>query len=169
MEDLDLGSEEKPKARGGGVFIALIVGVALGVAGTILLPRYLGDSLPGVLRGSQETVTGPVLGKQTEQDRLLLTVRADQGAVLATFRARVAEIDLLVAVGDTVTLGVSRYEPFVENPEFLGIRKAIEEPGTPPERASPESADSVSATEAGPTDGMDAAGGEPDAPADTLN
>jgi hypothetical protein len=35
----------------------------------------------------------------------------------------VAEIDLLVAVGDTVTLGVSRYEPFVEDPSFRGVRK----------------------------------------------
>ena len=136
MEDLGLGNEEQPKARGGGLFLMLLLGLTLGVAGTILLPRYLGDSLP-MLRGGSETIQGPVLGKRSEEDRLLLTVQAEQGAVLATFRERIAEIDLLVDVGDTVSLGVARYEPFVEDPDFLGIRKAVGEPSSKPAAAEP--------------------------------
>jgi hypothetical protein len=77
---------------------------------------------------------GPVLGKRLEEGRLLLTVDALQGAVLATFSERVAEIDLLVDVGDTITLGVTGYEPFIDDPAFRGVRKAAQTPaaGRPP-------------------------------------
>jgi hypothetical protein len=61
---------------------------------------------------------GPVLGKRLEEGRLLLTVDALQGAV----------IDLLVDVGDTITLGVTGYEPFVDEPAFRGVRKATQTP-----------------------------------------
>jgi hypothetical protein len=171
MEDLDLGLEEQPKVKGGGLFITLLVGVTLGVTGTILVPRYLGDYLPGMLRGSEETLEGPVLGKRTEEGRLLLTVQANQGAVLATFRDRVPEIDLLVGVGDTVTLGVARYEPFVEDPDFLGIRKAVPGAALSPE---PGASESEAADDGGDSD----ADGSPlslprvdeeEAPADTLD
>jgi hypothetical protein len=49
--------------------------------------------------------------------------------VLATFKQRVPEIDLLVDTGDHVTLGITSYEPFVEDPKILGVKKA--KPGMP--------------------------------------
>ncbi|UCG76548.1 MAG: hypothetical protein JSV95_04440 [Gemmatimonadota bacterium] len=153
MDDLDLGLEGSPKkAKGGRGLIVFLVGLVIGVAGTLLLPRYLGPYLPTGMGGGGETLEGPVLGKRQEDGRLLLTVQAAQGAVLATFRERVPEIDLLVDVGDTVSLGVSRYEPFVDDPAFRGIRKAVKdlpaasrpdagiEGARPGEAASPESA-----------------------------
>lgn len=118
---LELDEVTAPKKRAG--LLLFLLGLLLGIAGALLAPRYLGDYLPGGLRGRNETIEGPVLGKRLEENRLLLTVQGQQGAVLATFRKQVAEIDLLVAVGDTVTLGVSRYEPFVEDPSFRGVRK----------------------------------------------
>lgn len=118
---LDLDEVTAPKRRAG--LLLFLLGLLLGIAGALVAPRYLGDYLPGGLRGRNETIEGPVLGKRLEENRLLLTVQGQQGAVLATFRKQVAEIDLLVAVGDTVTLGVSRYEPFVEDPSFRGVRK----------------------------------------------
>jgi hypothetical protein len=40
MDDLDLGLEERPKkAKGGPAFIAFLIGIAIGVTGTILAPR----------------------------------------------------------------------------------------------------------------------------------
>ena len=117
----DLDEVTAPKKRAG--LLLFLLGLLLGIAGALLAPRYLGDYLPGGLRGHNETIEGPVLGKRLEENRLLLTVQGQQGAVLATFRKQVAEIDLLVGVGDTVTLGVSRYEPFVEDPSFRGVRK----------------------------------------------
>jgi hypothetical protein len=118
---LDLDEVTAPKRRSG--LLLFLLGLLLGIAGALLAPRYLGDYLPDGLRGRRETIEGPVLGKRLEENRLLLTVQGQQGAVLATFRKQVAEIDLLVGVGDTVTLGVSRYEPFVEDPSFRGVRK----------------------------------------------
>ncbi len=118
---LDLDEVTAPKRRSG--LLLFLLGLLLGIAGALLGPRYLGDYLPDGLRGRKETIEGPVLGKRLEENRLLLTVLGQQGAVLATFRKQVAEIDLLVGVGDTVTLGVSRYQPFVEDPSFRGVRK----------------------------------------------
>jgi len=129
MDDIDLGLEDRPKkAKGGAAFIAFLIGVAIGVTGTLLVPRYLGSYLPAGLGGGGETLEGPVLGKRQEEGRLLLTVDAQQGAALATFSERVAEIDLLVDVGDTITLGVTGYEPFIDDPAFRGVRKATQTP-----------------------------------------
>jgi hypothetical protein len=63
---------------------------------------------------------------ELDGDRLLLTVHAEPGAFIASFTERVAEISMLVDVGDTVTLAVPDYDPFIENPDFEGVRK-----GTP--------------------------------------
>ena len=65
-----------------------------------------------------------MVAKRLENDRLLLTVESEDGAVLATFKQRVPEIDLLVDTGDHVTLGITSYEPFVEDPKILGVKKA---------------------------------------------
>ena len=152
MEDLELGLEERPKkVKGGLAFIVFLIGIAIGVTGG-------------------ETLEGPVLGKREEEGRLLLTVDALQGAVLATFSERVAEINLLVDVGDTITLGVTGYEPFIDDPLFRGVRKATQtaaaaqpratEPGAMIEGAAegvPATADSAAAVE-GSGDQEEAAG-----------
>ena len=174
MDDLDLGLEERPaKVKGGLSFIVFLVGVAIGVTGTLLVPRYLGPYLPAGWGRSGETIEGPVLSKRQENGRLLLTVQAEQGAALATFSERVAEIDLLVNVGDTVTLGVAAYEPFIDDPAFRGIRKAnAESTAQPPAGAiSGEPVEPASTTEAGAAGAdsvlMDEDTGE--APGDTAN
>lgn len=105
----------------------LLAGVALGVAATFLVPRYVAPHLPAPFRAGELQVRGVVLAEQQEEDRLLLTVETDQGAVLATFRRQVSEIGLLVDVGDTVTLGIREYRPFVQDPTLMGVYK-----GRPP-------------------------------------
>ncbi|HKK28562.1 MAG TPA: hypothetical protein VKB18_10800 [Gemmatimonadota bacterium] len=101
----------------------LVAGIVLGIAGTIFLPDLVRPHLPAALRGSGTRVRGLVVEKGRDGDKLLLTVDTPDGALLATFRRRVPEIELLVARGDSVTLGVSAYRPFVEGPELLGVRK----------------------------------------------
>jgi hypothetical protein len=106
------------------VFFILLVGIALGVVGTIFAPDVAGPYLPEAFRGKKAaTIDGEVVRKLREGDRLLLTAHTSQGSVLATFKKKVAEIDLLVQQGDTITLGLSRYEPFVDEPVIERVRK----------------------------------------------
>lgn len=105
------------------IVLSFVLGLALGIAGTIAGPRLAGPYLPEWIRGKTERIEGTVVRKQREKDRLLLTVQSPQGAILATFTRRVAEVDLLVDREDTVTLSVARYEPFVEDPVITRVRK----------------------------------------------
>ena len=105
-------------------FLILLVGIALGVGGTIFAPDVADPYLPDSFRVKKaDTVDGEVVQKLREGERLRLTVQTTQGSVLATFKKKVAEIDLLVQQGDAVTLTLSRYEPFVEDPAIERVRK----------------------------------------------
>ena len=106
------------------IVLTLLAGIALGVVGTIFAPDVAGPYLPEAFRVKKaETVDGEVVRKLREGERLLLTVQTSQGSVLATFKKKVAEIDLLVQQGDTITLALGRYEPFVEDPAIERVRK----------------------------------------------
>lgn len=120
MDELESAPARK-SGRGG--FVMLVVGIALGVAGTMLLPRYLEPLLPESIRAGGEQVDGEVLALGRDGDKLLITVDTPKGAVLATFTSRVAEVELLVRVGDTLTLAMDRYDPFVSDPAIAAVRK----------------------------------------------
>jgi hypothetical protein len=132
LDDDDAGSGGSGRrSRGGGGsgrgrrrrWPWLVSGLVLGVLGTIFVPGLLRPYLPAALRGRATRVEGLVVEKGKEGSRLLLTVDTKQGAMLATFDKKVPEIDLLVARGDSVTLGVQTYRPFVQEPDLLGVRK----------------------------------------------
>lgn len=97
----------------------LVIGVALGLVG----PDLIAPHLPDTLRSDRLRIGGEVLKKRTDAERLLLTVETDSGAMLATFRRRISAIDLLVEPGDSITLVLERYRPFVEDPGLQGVRK----------------------------------------------
>lgn len=145
------GSGGGAGSRKGGArrWLWLLIGAALGVAGTIFLPDLLRPHLPPALRLGEEEVAGLVVDKRMEGQRLLLTVDTDRGASLVTFTSRVPEIDLLVAQGDSVTLGLGTYAPLVENPTLAGVRKGpggeVREPDPTPagEAREPGAADPV--------------------------
>ncbi len=108
----------------GSFFLTLLVGIALGVGGMLFAPDAADPYLPDAFRVKKaETVDGEVVQKLREGERLRLTVQTTQGSVLATFKKKVSEIDLLVQQGDTVTLALGRYEPFVEDPSIERVRK----------------------------------------------
>jgi len=111
----------------------LLVGVGLGVAGTIFGPHLAGPYLPDAIAGRNELLDGRVLRKQREADRLLLTVSTPQGATVATFTRNAGAVDLLVAEGDTLTLALHGYAPFVDDPSIRRVRKP--EAPTPPASA----------------------------------
>ncbi|RMH03141.1 MAG: hypothetical protein D6704_13050 [Nitrospirae bacterium] len=105
-------------------------GLGIGLSAQTLMPELLIPYLPQSLQVHQVTVDGQVIRKHREEAKLLLTVSTPQGALLATFTDHVPEIDLLVEEGDTVTLGLSRYEPFVTNPRVKGVMKPDVAPQT---------------------------------------
>jgi hypothetical protein len=105
------------------ILVLFVLGIGVGVAGALVGPRLAGPYLPAAVRGKTELVEGVVARKQQEPDRLLLTVVSERGAILATFRKRTAEINLLVEQGDTLTLALSGYEPFVDDPPIERVRK----------------------------------------------
>lgn len=122
--------------------LMLLLGIVLGITGTIFLPRLLGPLLPEGLRSGTQPVEGTVVRRQRDQERLLLTINTPQGAALATFTEKVAEIDLLVEEGDAVTLGLGAYVPFVDNPPIRAVRKGegvgvSAEPAPEPADAAP--------------------------------
>ena len=106
------------------IILTLLVGMLLGVGGTVFGPEVAAPYLPEAFQVKKpENVTGEVMLKLREGDRVLLTVQTSQGTVLATFKKKVAEIDLLVQEGDALTLALSRYEPFAEDPAIERVRK----------------------------------------------
>jgi hypothetical protein len=113
---------EKMNIRQG--VIVLFIGVALGAAGAMFLPKVLAPYLPDSLAGRTATVRGTVMAKEKKPASLLLTVNTPQGALLATFSRDVDATDLLVGPNDTVDLRIKRYEPFVEDPKIMRVVKA---------------------------------------------
>ena len=134
--------EAKQKDRSGAraILISLIVGLVLGIAAGLLAPNLLGDRLPQAVRRSDSLVTGIVLAKQRETDRLLLTVETPEGAILATFKEKIEEIALLVDVDDTMTFELRRYSPFIDDPTIAGVRKSGAAPAAPAEAQTSDSA-----------------------------
>lgn len=123
------------------ILTVLLVGVAMGVAGTLFGPRVAGSYLPDAILWRTALVDGTVLRKQRERDRLLLTISTPQGATVATFTRNAGAVDLLVSEGDTVTLALHGYEPFVDDPSIRRVRKPESPPmpgtGAPPAGAAP--------------------------------
>lgn len=113
-----------------------LFGALIGFLIAVLFRPLFQPMVAEILRDEADRTEGRVVGKRLQGERLLLTVDAAEGTILATFGKKVDEIDMLVEEGDLVTLGVPRYEPFVEDPPVLAVRKqelppaAADEPGT---------------------------------------
>lgn len=105
------------------IFITLIVGIALGVIGTIFGPDLIAPHLPEAIQREVAKIEGTVVTKKREGEQLLLTIGTPQGTVLATFKEKVAEIDHLVSEGDLLTLALRQYKPFVEDPVIGRVKK----------------------------------------------
>jgi hypothetical protein len=117
--------------------VLFLFGALLGFLVALLFRPLLQPAVSELLRDDADRTEGRVVGKRLQGKRLLLTVNAAEGTILATFGKRVEEIDMLVEEGDLVTLGVPRYEPFVEDPPVLAVRKR-EPPALAAEPAEPE-------------------------------
>lgn len=123
-----------PGGGKGGGMARILGGIVVGILGTIFLPRLAAPYLPEVMRGEQQEVSGIVEAKSAEVDRLLLTVGSEAGAMLVTYTKNVAEIDLLIDVGDSVLLVVDEYAPFINDARIRRVIKSDEsDEAGPPE------------------------------------
>ena len=117
----------------------LLTGVILGVGATTMGPALVAPYLPKSISGHSERIEGEVLRKQREGNRLLLKVAMAQGPMLVTFTQKVAELDLLLEPGDTVTLITTGYATFVEDPALERVKRqggAEVAPAPPPASSS---------------------------------
>ena len=98
--------------------VGVIVGFGLASRGPALIAPYVqkASSRPG------EHVEGQVVRKQRDGNRLLVKINTLQGPMLVTFTQRVADLDVLLDPGDTVTLMIPGYATFVEDPVFERIK-----------------------------------------------
>jgi hypothetical protein len=103
--------------------VTLLVGAGLGAAGTVYVPPVVDPYLPNELKIRARVVEGQVTSKQREPNRLLVKLQTEQGAVLAAFTKRVAEIDLLVETGDTIVLALRSDQPVVDDPQIERVKR----------------------------------------------
>ncbi|MCH8055310.1 MAG: hypothetical protein IH857_04050 [Deltaproteobacteria bacterium] len=115
--------------------LTFLIGIAVGVGGTILGPDFIDPYLPEALRAEKMEIEGTVVTKRREGNWVLLMVRTPEGAILITFKQKAVEIDLLAAEGDKLTLKIKQYKPFLEDPVVTRVRK--QEPTEQPEGAEP--------------------------------
>ena len=106
-----------------GAILTFAAGIALGAGGTIYGPELVAPYLPEVLQRKFPNLEGTVVAEKREGDRLLLTIHTQEGSILATFKEKVAETELLISEGDLITLVLRQYKPFVEDPAIGRVRK----------------------------------------------
>ncbi|MDR4470769.1 MAG: hypothetical protein MRJ68_21130 [Nitrospira sp.] len=97
----------------GGFILGFLSAVVVDLVAPELLEPYTRQFVPAT---QIESVSGRVVKKERESNRLLMTLSTPKGVLLATFTQKIEEIDLLVAEGYTTTIRLRTYSPFVENP-----------------------------------------------------
>ena len=101
----------------------LLTGVILGIGAATMGPVVVAPYLPKSIGGQGERMQAEVLRKQRDANRLLLKVGTAQGPMLVTFTQKVAELDLLLEPGDTLTLITTGYATFVEDPTLDRVQR----------------------------------------------
>jgi hypothetical protein len=103
--------------------VPFVIGLVLGILGTIYLPGYVRPYIPGWAMGNTTVVKGTVAAKQKKENTLLLTVNTSEGALLATFTRKVDEISLLVNEKDAIEFTLAKYSPLIDDPRIIRIVK----------------------------------------------
>ncbi len=117
--------------------VPFVFGLVLGILGTVFLPDYVRPYIPEWTTGKAVVVKGIVAAKQKKDNALLVSVDTRDGALLATFRKKVDEVNLLVNEKDVIEFTLPKYMPFIEDPKIMRVVK--EQPPAP--EAKPEEKD----------------------------
>ena len=103
----------------GTFLVGAVVGAGLMSKGSELITPYL----PKAVSAPGERLEGQVVRKQREGNRLLVKVSTPQGPMLVTFTEKVADLDVLLESGDTVTLLIHHYATFVQDPVLERVKE----------------------------------------------
>lgn len=109
--------------------VPFVFGLLLGILGAIFLPGYVRPYIPQWVTGKAIVVKGTVAAKQKKEKALLVTVDTPDGVLLATFKKKVDEINLLVNEKDTIEFTLPKYMPFIDDPKIIRVVK--EQPPAP--------------------------------------
>jgi hypothetical protein len=109
--------------------VPFVFGLVLGILGAIFLPNYVRPYIPQWVTGKAIVVKGTVAAKQKKEDTLLMTVDTPDGVLLATFKKKVDEINLLINEKDAIEFTLPKYMPFIEDPKIIRVVK--EQPPAP--------------------------------------
>ncbi len=110
--------------------VPFIFGLVLGVLGAVFLPNYVRPYIPEWVTGKAPVVVkGTVTAKLKKDHALLLTVDTPDGVLLATFKKKVDEINLLVNEKDELEFTLPKYMPFIDDPKIIRVVK--EQPAAP--------------------------------------
>jgi hypothetical protein len=101
-----------------------LFGLVLGIVGTIFLPDFVRPYIPQWATGTAIVVKGTVAAKQKKESVLLLTVETPEGTLLATFKRKVDEINLLINEKDLIEFTLPKYMPFIDDPKIIRVVKA---------------------------------------------
>ena len=100
-----------------------VFGLLLGILCTIYLPKYVQPYFPEWMAGNETVLKGTVIVKERKGEALLLTVSTPEGALLATFKQKTGEIDLLIKEKDEVQFTLPNYTPFIDDPKIIRVVK----------------------------------------------
>ena len=113
----------------GTFIVGAVVGGGLVNRGSTLIASYL----PKAVSGAGEHLEGQVVRKQRDGNHLLVKLTTPQGPMLVTFTQKVADLDVLLDPGDTVTLIIAGYATFVDDP----MLERVKEPARAPASSQP--------------------------------
>ncbi len=103
--------------------VPFVFGLILGILCTIYLPKYVRPYLPESMVGKETVVKGTVAAKEKKGDALLLTLSTPEGALLATFKKKADEVNLLINEKDEVQFILPKYMPFIDDPKIIRVVK----------------------------------------------
>jgi hypothetical protein len=113
--------------------VPFVFGLILGILCTIYLPKYVRPYLPESMVGKETVVKGTVAAKEKKGDALLLTVNTPEGALLATFKKKADEVNLLINEKDEIQFTLRKYTPFIDDPKIIRVVKEQQAAPTPAE------------------------------------
>ncbi|GEM_PF-6551278 len=97
----------------------------LGLAGGLVGGYFARPSVDRAIGISNE-IEGVVVAERREDERLVLTLRAGEETVLASFRERADDVEQLVAPGDFLTVRLGSRGVFADEVPIVRLRRAAD-------------------------------------------